>query len=294
MMDSGYEIQTQLQINKMYTSFTAYHKNQYTFTGDSHNYWEVMYVISGSVCATSNDRVYDLSEGDIIFHEPYELHKYYTTSPNTKYLVYSHDLKGNLADAFRQKVFSLNNGQKNIVSSLLDYVKKRSAGGNLDHPSGEHETEDDKVEYFTHIIKDPAYGHGLVLYIYQLMLSLAYDGTKATPSNTYDVVLFSRCVKFMQANLSETKTVSDVAKHANISISGLKRIFEKCAGMGVHKYFLMLKLNAATEFLEQGYSVSHVASRLGFSSQAHFSRAYKRELKVSPSEFKHKKQGTSL
>lgn len=292
MNETGYEIREQLRINRMYYFFTAYHKNEYTFHGDSHHYWEIMYVINGSVRATGNDRVYDLSEGDIIFHEPHEMHKYYTTSPNTKYLVYSHELEGALADFFKEKVFSLSEDQKNIVFSLLRYVKTRAE--DISSPlSVLEQTEEDKVQYFTSVLTDPAVGHGLVLYIYQLMLSLAYDGTKATPSNTYDVVLFSRCVKFMQANLSETKTVSDVAKHVNISISGLKRIFEKCAGMGVHKYFLMLKLNAATEFLEQGYSVSHVASRLGFSSQAHFSRAYKRELKVSPSEFKHKKQGTS-
>ena len=66
------EIHEQLRISRMYSFFTAYHKNGYTFTGESHNFWEVMYVISGSICASGNDRVYDLSEGDIIFHEPLE------------------------------------------------------------------------------------------------------------------------------------------------------------------------------------------------------------------------------
>ncbi len=287
-----HEIQEQLRINRMYGFFTAYHKKQYTFTGESHNFWEVMYVISGSVCVSSNDSVYNLSEGDIIFHEPLALHKYYTTSPNTKYLVYSHDLEGVLADFFRKKVFGLSGEQKKIISALLTFVNTRTEGNSSAYSLPEHYVEEDKTRYFMHIITDPIYGHELVLYIYQLMLSLVHDGTSATPSNAYEVVLFSSCVKFMMENLSETKTVSDVAKHANISISGLKRIFEKCAGMGVHKYFLMLKLNAATAFLEKGHSVSEVAFRLGFSSQAHFSRAYKRELKISPSNVKQKKQGT--
>ena len=287
MMDAGHAIQEQLRINKMYSFVSAYHKKQYTFHGDSHNFWEVMYVISGSVRVTGNDRGYDLVEGDIIFHEPHEMHKYYTTSPDTKYLVYSHDLEGTLTDYFRQKVFSLSDEQKSIVSSLLSYIDAQT-----DESSGKHHTEDDKVLDFTNILEEPIYGHRLVLYIYQLMLSLACDGTRATPSSSGDVILFSNCAKFMMENLSATKTVSEFAKQMNISVSGLKRIFEKCAGMGVHKYFLMLKLNAATDYLEQGHPVSEVASRLGFSSQAHFSRAYKRELRFSPSDVKQKKQGT--
>lgn len=285
------EIKEQFRISGMYSFFTAYHKKQYTFSGEYHNFWEVMYVISGSICAAGNDRVYDLSEGDIIFHEPLEMHKYYTTAPNTKFLVFSFDLEGNLADFFRQKVFSLTKQQKGIISDLLTYVNTRTEGSSSVYSLPEHYVEENRRRYFDPIETDPLYGHGLVLYIYLLFLDLANEAKPALPSKSYDSILFSNAVNFMTDNISESFSVSDVAKHINVSVSGLKRIFEKCAGMGVHKYFLTLKINMATEMLEGGASVNDVAAQLGFSSPSYFTRAYTRETKIPPSQAKQKKQG---
>lgn len=292
MKHIAYEIHEQLHISRMYSFFTARHKELYTFTGESHNFWETMYVISGSICAAGNDRVYNLEAGDMIFHEPLELHKYYTKEPNTKFMVFAYDLEGELADFFRQKVFNLNKEQKNILSSMLEYANTRVGGSSPAYTIPEHYVQEDRFLYFNPLKDNYAYGHGLVLYIYQLMLSLAYNGHSAAPSSSQDVVLFSNAVKFMTDNIAQELSVSDVAKRVNISISGLKRIFDRCAGMGIHKYFLMLKLNEATKLLESGLAVSDVAYRLGFANPSYFSRAYKRELKHSPSDVKQKKQGT--
>ena len=43
-------------------------------------------------------------------------------------------------------------------------------------------------------------------------------------------------------------------------------------------------MNLATEFLKNGLCVSETAEKLGFSSQAYFSVAYKRETGMNPSE----------
>ncbi|MBQ7037113.1 MAG: helix-turn-helix domain-containing protein [Clostridia bacterium] len=288
-----YEIQEQLRINRMIDFFTAYKKTEYIFSGHSHNYWETMYILSGSVCVTGNDRVYDLSEGDMIFHEPMEMHKFYTTSANTKLLIFSYELEGNMADFFRQKVFTLTKQQKSIISALLTFVNTRTEGNASAYSLPEHYVEDNRLRYITPVKTDPAYGHELVLYLYLLMLNLANAGKTASPSDSYESVLFGSAVKFMTDNISETFSVNDVAKHINMSISGLKRIFKKRAGMGVHKYFLTLKINQATEMLEGGLSVNDVAAKLGFSSPSCFTRAYKREANLPPSRVKQKNKGLS-
>ena len=40
-----------------------------------HNFWELVYVAEGSVYVSEDSRVYELSEGDVIFHKPMEFHK---------------------------------------------------------------------------------------------------------------------------------------------------------------------------------------------------------------------------
>ena len=69
----------------------------------------------------------------------------------------------------------------------------------------------------------------------------------------------------------------DIAEFCNVSQSWLKRIFERFAGVGIHKYFLQMKMSKAAELLQEGVSVTETAERLGFSSQAYFSAAFRRE-----------------
>ena len=89
---------------------------------------------------------------------------------------------------------------------------------------------------------------------------------------------------YMNAHIEENPTVEEIAKHIGVSGSGIKRVFNKYSYMGVHKYFLAMKIKTATELLKQGVSVARVAERLGFSSQGNFSAVYKRETGTNPSK----------
>ena len=82
--------------------------------------------------------------------------------------------------------------------------------------------------------------------------------------------------------------MEEIAAAVHLSVSALKRIFKKYAGMGVHKYFLKLKLKTAIELLENGDSVTEIAKKLNFSSQAYFTNVFKRETGESPSLYRNK------
>ena len=87
----------------------------------------------------------------------------------------------------------------------------------------------------------------------------------------------------MNDSISSGISVDELAERLNISTSSLKRLFDKYAGMSVHKYFTAIKINTATSLLSSGLSVGTVAERLGFSSSAYFSAVYKRETGKIPS-----------
>ena len=40
----------------------------FTFEGESHDFWEMVYVDKGSVCITRDGEEIILSQGDVIFH----------------------------------------------------------------------------------------------------------------------------------------------------------------------------------------------------------------------------------
>ena len=177
----------------------------------------------------------------------------------------------------QEKVFELSSGQKAYVVELLTYLRENSP------------TEKDipvTHRFLWNFERDPLYSHTVASYITQLILSFAQNISKSRVSSDPDAKIFEKAVGYMNRNVFENISVSSIAEHCNISISSAKRIFEKYGGLPIHRYFLMLKMQKATELLQSGMSVSDTAERLNFCSQAYFSKAYKRETGLSPSSLK--------
>lgn len=275
-----YPIVDQIQITKLYTFFKLYFEKSYEFKGETHDFWECMYVVKGSLCVSADERVYNIMEGDMIFHKPLELHKFYVTSETgAEILVFSFSADGPLLSFFENKVFRLSKIQKNIISALLDYVEEKQ------NHLGDNSCDEKYGRTLKTLGNLPICLHNIVLYICQLMLSLVQEGSVGKSYNTPDTEVFSKAIGYMNDHFNENPSVLAIASYCNVSVSGLKRIFDRFAGMGVHKYFLLLKLKEAKKMLCNGNSVNDTSEILGFSSQAYFSKTFKREVGISPSKF---------
>jgi len=283
----AYPIAEQIRISTMYSMFRIHYDNGYAFHGESHNFWECLYVLEGAVCVSADERVYNLMRGEIIFHKPLEFHKFIVDSTNgADLLIFSFSAEGPLTDWLRNKVFRLSDTQIRLIKSMLSYAYAKAA--ELDHSQ---DTFHYLLKPFRH---HSCYSQMLTAYLYQLFLSLADEGTIASVSSSPDVTIFSHAIGYLNRNLHTQPSVVEIAQSCNVSESSLKRIFEKYAGISVHKYLIKLKIKAAMELLQNGESVSIVAEKLGFNSQSYFSKAFKRETGINPSTFKQNDQTLNL
>lgn len=283
MVWKAYKINRLLDIEEMFSFFEIYCEENYEFRGESHNFWECLYVEKGEVCVSADERVYSLKEGSIIFHKPLEFHKFYIDSGKfAKIAVFSFSLEGQLSNYFRSKVFILSEEQKAIFYSMIDYVRKTvKKAGDIEDVMYLQCLQPFKIS--------KTYPQMLTTYLYQLFLSLVDNGTASDIIyNSYDADLFRQAVDYMNSNVSMHLSVADIAEFCNTSEATLKRTFDKYAGIGVHKYFMQIKIKAAAELLQDGVSVSNTAERLGFSSQGYFSATFKRETGKLPSEIREK------
>lgn len=269
-------IEEQIRIESLYSFFCEKLKKGFDFPGEIHDFWECRYILKGSICISGDDMVYELNEGDLIFHKPMELHKFYIDNePGAEICIFSLGLKGPLTEYFKGKVFHLTSEQRDIIEKLLAYANSKPVSHSLK-----------KEEQFLIYGKEhPVYLQRVSNYIYELLLSLGESGNTSEISSAPDALLFKKTVNYMKDKIYEHPSVSDIARHFYLSDSGLKRLFLKYAGIGVHKYFLKLKFKVAAKLLEDGLSVSEVSEKLNFSSQSYFSVSFKREFGVSPSVF---------
>lgn len=280
-MINSYYVTEQLHIECFFTMFEAHYDSTYVFPGESHDFWECLYVLNGTLCVSADDKVYRLKENQIIFHKPMELHKFSIESEEGADLfIFSFKLSGNLASSLEDKVFRLSEAQKNTVLSLLEYVRGQ-------YSAVKKQIEAIRCYVYLEISKHvPEFTQILTTYIYQLFLSLISNGHASKVSTEPNAILFRRAVNYLEEQVHSQPSVFEVAEVCNTSPASLQRIFHKYAGMSVHKFFLKLKIIAATELLREGVNVTEVAERIGFSSQAYFSACYERETGKRPSEMK--------
>lgn len=276
-----YSVGEAVKIERIYSLFECTYRPDYNFSGEAHDFWECVYVESGTICVTADERVHNLSAGEIILHKPFELHKFFITGGEAaKLLIFSCSMQGDICKNIENKVCRLDNRQDTVMRSFLDYlheeVSRRGLGGD---GWGD-------VNWAPIVGSDPAFSQMIETYIAQLVITLSQSDAGNITVSEADATLFGRAVDYMKNHIETIPAVWEIAKELNISESGLQRVFDKYARMGVHKYLVSLKMKTANELLGQGVSVCEVARRLGYSSQNYFSAAYKRETGQNPSKVK--------
>ncbi|NUN94477.1 MAG: helix-turn-helix transcriptional regulator, partial [Verrucomicrobiae bacterium] len=81
--------------------------------------------------------------------------------------------------------------------------------------------------------------------------------------------------------------VAALARRVGMSASAFAHAYPRVAGETPHRAILRLKIEAAKKLLlDQRLRVKETAERLGFSSEFHFSRAFKRLEGVPPRDYR--------
>lgn len=276
MIFTAHPIREQLRIHDMYSFFRVHYDPDYQFSGETHNFWECLYLLGGELCVCADDRVTTMHPGEIIFHKPLEFHSFFVTcSAGATVVIFSFSATGPVMLQLRNKVFRLNPLQKQLLGGLMGYVS-----GVSPVPPARRD-----IQFYLHpFATDPLYSQMVSTYLCQLFLCLAADGTATAASSEPDAVIFGNAISYVNCNLHRQPTISEIARYCSISEASLKRLFDKFAGVGVHKYILKLKCSIAAELLQDKESVSAVSEKLGFSSQSYFSKAFKREMGLNPSD----------
>jgi signal transduction histidine kinase/AraC-like DNA-binding protein/CheY-like chemotaxis protein len=112
--------------------------------------------------------------------------------------------------------------------------------------------------------------------------------SRSNTSNKLDRKFISEFTSIIESNLSnEDLSVDDIYKALGISKIQLYRKTKALLGFNVNDYILSVRLQKAKYLLiNEDLSISEIAYKVGFSSQAYFSTVFKSKFSVTPSEFK--------
>ncbi len=100
-------------------------------------------------------------------------------------------------------------------------------------------------------------------------------------------LISNQATLYMEEYLQHRILATDVARALNMSYRSLARIFKKETGVSIMEKLSELRINKACQLLSQTtLSVSKIAEETGFENVHYFSNAFRKSMRVSPTQFR--------
>ena len=260
----------------------------FTHTPESHNFWEMVYVDYGRINAISDGKGFMLEQGQVIFHEPMEVHAHISDKHvANNMMVVSFTTQSENMNFFKNKIITLDKTAKTILSLFLK--EARNALGHIPNDYSNKETPSFIPSIFG--------GEQLLLcYFTEFLITLIRNGSNCqgnitSAKSSRDIAANSMSeliVEYMKKNLSANLTLKNLCEHFIIGKTQLCQIFNQNLGQSPMEYYSNLKIDEAKKLLrEKNYSVTQISDMLGYSSVHTFSRAFKQAAGFSPTAYMH-------
>lgn len=291
-------LKREITIDSIITIHYFEYMKDFVFHGESHDFWEFLYVDKGSVIVRSGEDHVHLDAGSVIFHQPNEFHAIRsvgTSSPNL--VAVSFTTRSPAIDFFRKKSFSLSVEERTLISQIIRLARE-TLSTPIHLPSIEQ----------VHIRPDAPFGSQQLILLYLELFLITVRREHSEGASLTDLKSFippqdvpdskksriEEVIQYMQFHICEHITISSVCEALSISRSALQSLFHKEKQCGVMEYFNHLKIQRATEIIRDGtMNFTEISYFLSYSSLQYFSKQFKNVTGMSPTEYASSVKGIS-
>jgi AraC-like DNA-binding protein len=103
-----------------------------------------------------------------------------------------------------------------------------------------------------------------------------------------ELTLIEKIDRYLFEHLGNAVSREEIAAKFNISVSSLSHIYKEQTGISPMKKLMQFRLNLAENMLQQGERLETIADAAGFSSAFHLSSMFKKNLGISPKDYRKK------
>lgn len=275
-------------IEKIMTMFYMELPKNFSYEGESHDFWEMVYIDKGEMLCTADDNQFILKNGEMTFHKPNEFHNLSgngTVAPNIGIL--SFRCRSKAMKEFAGKIFHPNAEEKALLSNLFAEGLACYRLTDPNNPLLPNNMNAITPEPFggTQMIKN-------LLEIFLIRLCRNQDALPKSSRQNYviDGVDVAYPVKeildCLHSNIYGKITISDIAQAVGKGESTVKQLFSQYRKNGIMKYYNSLKIKEAKKLIREGhYNMTQIADLLHFDSPQYFCKCFKDYTQMTPSEY---------
>lgn len=277
---------TDLCVDAVVTVHYFKYSKDFNFGGEKHDFWEIHYVDKGEVGVLAENQGLDLHQGEAIFHKPNEYHNIWAKNKFANVAVLTFVCKSPAMSFFENKLILLNEEQRRLLGEIVSAAEICFA-----------DTLDDVFQTAVTFSGDAPFGGRQVIknYIELLLISLIQSHTSITRKSRLSLKakqqgegrVVAAIKEMLDENLYADLHFDDVMKHVSFSKSYITRLFREQTGYSVMNYYQNQKIAEAQRLISEGdLTFTQIAEMLYFHSIHYFSNAFKKQIGMSPTEYR--------
>ena len=280
---------TALEIPSIYTvHYFEYHKD-FSFSGEKHGFWELMYADKGEIIVHTDEKDFILKQNQLCFFYPHEFHSIKANNkiaPNT--IIISFGSGSESLDFLKERVFYVNEYIRSLIAGIVREAKKAYS----------NDLSDPEYRKLKKTAREPEGSDGFAAeqmiscYLQILLIELlrgegyAPQVRKSTVGQNEMRYKFETVRGWIDAHIDYKFTVKNLCCECMTNKQTLENMFKEETGMGAIEFCRKRKIEYAKKLLrEETFNISQISEKLGFSSVHYFTRTFKAIEKMTPSEY---------
>ncbi|MGD1821953.1 MAG: AraC family transcriptional regulator [Pleomorphochaeta sp.] len=275
-------LEKKLNIENLISVHYFEYPSTFLFKGESHDFWEFLYVDKGEVGITNGKLEYNLKQGDIIFHKPNQFHDVVCNgkiSPNL--LVIAFDTNDECMNFFKDKILKVDKKTSSYLNTIISESNKAFSTNLADPYYKELTLKTNYPEFSLDLIR-----LSLETFLIKLMITNNERTNTISIHEKENSRRVQLVIKFLESKIKENITLEDICIHCSMSRSLIQKLFKDETGWSVMEYFYRLKIEEAKHLIrEETINFTQIADNLGYSTIHYFSRQFKKIVGMSPSEY---------
>ena len=277
-----------LNVTRLITIFYMEISKDFSNGGETHGFWEMVYIDKGEMICTADKKSFRLKSGEMTFHKPYEFHNLSgdgKTPPNVSILTF--ECNSRAMEYFEGKIFKLSAEEKRLLAMLFEEGVASYRLQSVNNPL---------LQNMERVENAPVGGSQMIKNLLEAFLIMLMRHTDVITKQkrtelTVDGISIPdqlrEILDYIQESLYGRITVADVARRVNKSESAVKQLFSAYMKEGIMSYYMRKKIGEAKRLMRKGgYNMAQIADMLGFDTPQYFSKCFKRLTNMTPSEYK--------
>ena len=112
-------LKDEININKIYSVRYFEYDTEFKFVGESHPFWEMVYIDKGEAQITADTDTFTLSQGEIYFHKPNEWHNIVSNKTAPSVVIITFECNSDAMNYFSNKKLNVGQKQKELISKII-------------------------------------------------------------------------------------------------------------------------------------------------------------------------------